>query len=183
MTQHENHRGVWARQEDADADTLDAGASAPEPSLAARIARSGAESRLQASGRQPFEPADVGGDEERGQPLAEGSASVPSTGRVDAADGTLGRHAGEHGSFAAGEGQSSVGGAQGDLPGSGVVDQPEFDDDAPENRAGFLEGIGGRRGTATTEAEIYDDMGGDIRSIADAARDSAGEPDGRPDRT
>jgi hypothetical protein len=150
----------------------DTGASAPEASLVAREARASIGDPGIGDLGAVTTP---GPDEDPGLRLEEGSARAPRSGRVDAAGATLGPEAGEHGSFAAGEGISSVGGAQGDTPGSGVADQPTGPGDRPQDRAGFLEGEGGRRGTEASEGEIYDDMGGSVRSIGDAARDTADE--------
>jgi hypothetical protein len=67
--------------------------SGPEPSLAARLARDRARPDVAAPdpGGEPLTASSAGPDEDPALELAEGEASTPPTGRVDAAHATLGR--------------------------------------------------------------------------------------------
>ena len=132
-------------------------AEGPEPSLAAKI--SGA--------------ATVGGG--MGADLtSEGAAvggSAPTTGRVDAASATMGSTTRLSGA-AAGEPDSSIGGAMGSSPGEAVADQPVGPE--PDERAGFLPGGGhaNRPDVSTTGGTMSAEPGGEVRPAVEAADDS-----------
>ncbi len=138
-------------------------AEGPEPSLAAKI-----------SGAATVEGG-MGADL-----TSEGTAlggNAPTSGRVDAASATLGSTTRVSGA-AAGEPESSVGGAMGSSPGEGVADQPVGPE--PDERAGFVPGGGraNRPEVATTGGTMSAEPGGETRPAVEAAEESgrAGTP-------
>lgn len=86
-------RDLDTRPSEADAAAQLPGASAPEPSLAARLDRSAAETAALDAGHAPFDPSGAGADDGAANELSEGPDAAPSTGRVSAPDATLGRDA------------------------------------------------------------------------------------------